>query len=264
MPPRRAPWAWPRREGGGSLSSTPTTGGSPSSSSGSCDYLGQHPEIRWLSTDGDFVSADGVIRDSWLSDYFAPVTERSGDLFPMILQRCFPLVSSVLADRDAYHEVGGLDPRIVYSHDYDLWLRFLARHPAAVMPDRLIHYWYHAGSLSRRLEERHRDNLTLMDRVARGELRPDAASRRLGRERAAGLAFDIGLLCLRDGRAAEARGMFRRALVAGPADRRALAFAGSLLPAPLVPAIARMNWLKGRVTRSRARVTTLPGPGGDA
>jgi glycosyltransferase involved in cell wall biosynthesis len=224
-------------------------------------YLEAHPALRWISTDGDFVSAEGVIRESWLADYFSPVTERCGDLFPMLLHRCFPLLSSVLVERDAYHEAGGLDPAMVYSHDYDLWMRVMARHPAAVMTERLVHYWYHAGSLSRRLEARHRDDLALMERVARGELRPDAATRRVGRRRASSLAFQVAVSCLRDGRVADARGMFRRALVGGPLTRRALAAAGCVLPAGLLPALARMPGLKRRIAGARDPVRSIPGPG---
>jgi glycosyltransferase involved in cell wall biosynthesis len=227
-------------------------------------FLEAHPDVKWLSSDGDFVAEEGVLRDSWLADYFAPVTERVGDLFPLLVKRCFPLMSSVLAQRDAYAAVGGINPAITYSHDYDLWLRIAAKYPCAVTTDKLIHYWYHTGSLSRRLEARHRDDLAIMERIARGEFREDAGSRRMGKERAAGLAFDLGLLCLRDGRVPEAREMFARAAVAGTLSRRLFATAGRIVPAPLVPAVLGMRWLKGPVAGSRVKPGTLGGPEGRA
>jgi hypothetical protein len=169
-------------------------------------------------------------------------------------------MSSCLVHRETYQAVGGIDPAIIYSHDYDLWLRIAATHPAAVMTERLVHYWYHPGSLSRRLELRHRDNLAIMERIARGELRDDAPSRQLGRERAAGLAFDIALRCLHDGRGEEARRLFARARSTGPLSRRLFAVAGCLLPSPLLPAVRRLSWLKGAVAGSRAAMTTLGEP----
>ena len=224
-------------------------------------FLVAHPGVKFVSSDGDFVAETGVLRDSWLSDYFAPVTERVGDLFPLLVRRCFPLMSSCMVHRDTYQAVGGIDPAIVYSHDYDLWLRIAANYPAAVMTERLVHYWYHEGSLSRRFELRHRDNLAIMGRIARGELRDDAPSRQLGRERVAGLAFDIALLCLHDGRVEEARGLFGRARSTGALSRRLFAAAGCLLPPSLLPTVRKLSWLKGVVAGSRARVPTLGEPG---
>jgi hypothetical protein len=187
-----------------------------------------------------------------------------GDLFPLLVPRCFPLMSSSLVQRDAYEAVGGINPAIQYSHDYDLWLRLAARYPAGLMIERLVHYWYHEGSLSRRLEARHRDDLAIMERIARGELRDDPASRQAGRVRAAGLAFDLGLLCMKDGRGAEARGMFARAASAGPVQRRLFATAGRLLPGSLVPLVQKLDWLKGSVAGARVRPRKVEGPGGGA
>jgi len=215
------------------------------------EFAERHADVAWISCDGQFVSAEGVIRESWLSDYFTPVTERVGDLFPLLVRRCFPLMSSSLVRRDAYHAVGGIDPGIVYSHDYDLWLRVAARYPAALLADRLVHYWSSEGSLSRRLEARHLDDLAIMERVAAGELRDDPTMRRMGHERAAAIAFDLALLCLRDGRSAEMRRLFRRARVAGPSSRRAFATAGSLLPGGLARAARGWSWLKGPVASTR-------------
>ncbi|HTR96529.1 MAG TPA: glycosyltransferase [Candidatus Acidoferrales bacterium] len=225
------------------------------------DFLARHPDVRFVSTDGDFRSADGVIRESWLSDYFHPVKELHGDLFPLLARRCFPLMSSCLLARDAYLAVGGMDPGLVYSHDYDLWLRVAARYPIALMAEPLVHYWFHPGSLSRRLEERHRDDLALMERIASGALRPDAAIRRLGEERAAALAYDIALLCVRDGRYGEARRLFARARRTGTLSRRALAAVSAWLPGPALAGVRRMRWLRGPVAATRARPARLEGPG---
>ncbi len=220
-------------------------------------FVERHPDVAWLSSDGILQAEDGVVRDSWLSDYFAPVSDRYGDLFPALLARCFPLMSSSLVRREAYDEVGGIDSTLACSHDYDLWLRLCAKHPAGLQAERLVHYWTHPGQLSRRMEERHREDLDIMRRAAAGRLRDDAATRRAGRARAASLAFDLGLLCLREERGSEARDLFRAATSTGPLPRRAFALAGSLLPGFAVPAVRRMQWLKGGVAGARERRGTI-------
>lgn len=215
------------------------------------EWLAAHPEVKWLCTDGTFVSAAGVERESWLADYFQPVRELHGDLFRALLLRCFPLTSSVLVDHASYEAVGGMDGRLVYSHDYDLWLRLAARWPGAVLPERLVSYWTHPGSLSRNLEGRHRDDLDILERVARGDLRPDPDLRRAAAERVAAIAFQVGLWCMRTQRPREGRALLRRALQAGPLPRRAMAFAGSLLPDAAVPAMLRLGLARSLVLRVR-------------
>jgi glycosyltransferase involved in cell wall biosynthesis len=225
------------------------------------DVIVANPDIRHISCDGPFVSEEGVIRDSWLSDYFHPVKDVIGDIYPLFMHRCFTLMSSVMVERNAYHEAGGLDPAMVYSHDYDLWMRVTAKHPAALLSDRLVHYWYHPGSLSRRYELRHRDDLMLMERAASGVLRADPACQAKARDRVSGLAFDIAVMCLKDGRVQEAREMLARASSAGPWTRRTLATLGRMAPAPLVGLLGRQGWLKRAVAGARTRPGKIPGGG---
>jgi hypothetical protein len=219
-------------------------------------FLARHPEVKWISTDGEYVAAEGVVRSSWLSDYFRPVRDRVGDLLPALVERCFPLVSSTLIERGAYEASGGFDPAFTYSQDYDLWLRLAARHPGAVIGEPLIAYWSSPGQLSRRIEARYLDDLALMQRIARGELRLDPILQRRGRVRAAELEYDLALLCLRTGRGAEARERFARAAADGSWLRRAMAFAGSALPTNVTGGLARFPLL-GRAV-SAARRTVAP------
>jgi len=215
------------------------------------DWIVAHPEVKWISTDGDYVQEEGLIRASWLSDYFHPVRDLNGDLFPYLIERCFPLVSSMMIEAAAYRASGGFDPAVPYSQDYDLWMRLAAKHPGAVIGTPLITYWSSPGQLSRRYEARHRDDLMLLERVARGELRRDAAIQARAAEKAAGLAFDLALIALRAGRTAEARGFFGRATGAGPWRRRGIALAGRTLPAGAIAALARSGALRDAVGGAR-------------
>lgn len=203
-----------------------------------------HPEVKWISTDGTYVGAEGVLRASWLADYFQPVADRTGDLYPALVERCFPLVSSMLIERAAYEASGGFDAAFRWSQDYDQWLRLAARHPGALIGEPLIMYWSSPGQLSRRIEERYRDDLALMQRVAGGSLRVDPVVQRRGAARAAALEFSLALMCLRSGREAEARARFGRALGHGAWIRRAIALAGRTLPVPALAAVGR--WLAAR------------------
>lgn len=217
------------------------------------DYLAQHPDIKWIGSDGAYVTDDQVLRNSWLADYFDPVRELNGDLFPALIERCFPLMSSMMVEREAYRSVGGLDPQIVYSHDYDLWLRLGARYPGAMQAESLVDYWSSPGALSKRYEARYRDDLMLMRRVERGELRQDPRLQRIARERCASHEFDLGVMCLRSGRQSEARERLWRATRAGSWRRRLMAAAGAMVPAWLLPNLTRLRWLKGAIVRARRR-----------
>lgn len=228
------------------------------------DFLARRPAVRWIGTDGVYVSEQGVLRDSWFADYFHPVRDLEGDLLPALVERCFPLVSSMMVERGAYEASGGFDGRVRWSQDYDLWLRLAARWPGAMIGEPLVTYWSGPGQLSRRIEERYRDDLGLMERVARGELRDDPALRRVGVVRAAALEYDLAIRCLRTGRAAEARERLGRARRAGPWRRRLLAAAGAALPAGALRALAGSSLLKGaagRVRRPASRVDGGPPPG---
>jgi len=219
-------------------------------------FLLAHPEVRWCGTDGFYVAAEGVLRDSWFADYFQPVRELAGDLLPALVERCFPLVSSMLLERGAYEGCGGYDLDIPYSQDYDLWMKLAAAHPGGMLAEPLIHYWSSPGQLSRRFEARHRDDYALMRRVAEGRYRRDRALQERGATRAAAIAFDLALHELREGRTAAARPWLARARTRGTLQRRLLAWGGSLLPdAALRPLLASAP-LKRLVTASRA--ATVP------
>lgn len=221
------------------------------------EFIARHPQVRWVSTDGDYVSKDGVEAESWLADYFTPPRDIVGDLFPFLLQRCFPLMSSMLVEREAYHASGGIDPLRIYSHDYDLWLRLGARHPGGVMAEKLVHYWLHAGALSRNFDARHRDDWELMVRIARGDLRAEPELRRAAGLRASGLAFKVAVTALRAGHLEDGRTWLRRAARGAPLGRRLLATAGSLVPPAVLGPLSKLPFVKQAVLGARPGTPNL-------
>ncbi len=220
-------------------------------------FLDAHPEVRWMCTDGWLFSAEGVLRESWLADYFRPVRTMVGDLFPPLLERCFPLMSSMMVHRDVYHAVGGLDTSLAYSHDYDLWLKVAARVPGGLLEERVVGYFTHPGQLSRRHEARFLEDLAIMRRVAAGVMGRSAGERRLAGGRAAALEFDLAVGCFRSGRPREGRVRMRRAAVAGPLARRVLALGAATAPGPLLPRLMRSTWLKRTVQSVKRRAPRL-------
>jgi hypothetical protein len=224
-------------------------------------FLERHPGVRWITADGRLVDTDGVLRDSWLADYFDPVRETAGDLFPALLQRCFPLVSATMVERSAYEAVGGLDPEIVYSHDYDLWLRLAARYPGGIQAEPLVDYLSSPSSLSRRFDGRHRDDLRLMRRVEAGTLGHGPGVRRAAAERAAALEFELARVDLRAGDARGARARLWRSLRAGPWRRRALALGGALAPPAVLGPLLRSAEVRRVVESVRHVPGTVPLPG---
>ncbi len=219
-------------------------------------WLEAHPEVRMLTSDGRHAGEDVMLRDSWLAGYFDPPREVAGNLLPALIERCFPLTSATLIERAAYDAVGGFDPTLAHSHDYELWLKLAARYPLGIMTDVLIDYWSSPSQLSRRIEGRWRDNLVVMQRVACGVIPVPAPVRRRARERAAALAFDVAVADLRAGRVEDARAQLRRAMGNGPWRRRVIAGAGAVLPRLWTRRLMRTPWAKQAV--AEARRETMP------
>jgi glycosyltransferase involved in cell wall biosynthesis len=213
-------------------------------------WLARHPEVRWLGSDGRLISTQGVVRESWLSDYFDPVTDLVGDFSGLLLRRCFPLVSSMVVEADVYRSTGGLDPSIPLAYDYDLWLRLAARVPGAVLSERLVDYYTGPATLSKNFNARYRDDLELMRHAESGRYGGAPEFRRLAAERAAVLEFKLALIVMRQGGYVEARERLRRAARGGSWLQRALAAGGAMMPDLVLSRLARTEWAKSTVAAS--------------
>ncbi len=223
-------------------------------------YLAQHPEVVWLSSDGVFCESAGVLRDSWLSDYFQPVRELRGDLYRLLVDRCFVLTSSVLARRDLVLEVGGMREDLANAQDYDLWLKLAARGPGALLAERLTFYRRRPGSLSTSQLSRLSNNIRLREGVAKGEPRPDPVAQRTAAFALTEFYWSLGLELLREGRAAEARGAFRAAaLRPGLWRLRLLSLGAALLPGDWALGLRGRSWARGVVTSNKPVVGPIAG-----
>lgn len=229
------------------------------------DYAAAHPDVGWISTDGAFVEEGRVLRDSWLSDYFQPVRELQGDLYRLLAERCFVLISSMMVRRDAFQEAGGFRDDMPNALDWDLWFRLAARRPGALIAEPLIHYFRTPGSLSTSRLPKLESNIALLERIASGVPRKDAVAQRRAASALTEFYWSLGLWQLRAGDAARARHAFRNAARRpGPARMRALSLAASLLPARMALGLRMQGWARASVIGSQAAPGRIPVAGGDS
>ena len=66
--------------------------------------------------------------------------------FDKLLRRNFiGTISNPLIKKECVEEVGGFDEELQSNQDYDLWLRIVARYPAAYIDKPLLNYYIHEG-----------------------------------------------------------------------------------------------------------------------
>lgn len=88
------------------------------------------------------------------------------DRVPFILFNQIGCPGQVLIRRSAFQAVGGFDPSIWGTDDWDLWLRLLERYPARIIPNAVHAYRLHANNSSRNVAAMYESSL----RVARAHL----------------------------------------------------------------------------------------------
>jgi len=229
------------------------------------DYAVAHPEVAWISSDGAFVEEGRVLRPSWLSDYFQPVRPLHGDLYPLLAERCFVLISSMVVRRDAFLEAGAFRDDMPNALDWDLWFRLAARWPGAVIDEPLIHYFRTPGSLSTSRLPKLESNIALLERIASGVPRADAMAQRRAASALTEFYWSLGLWRLREGDTARARQAFRRAAGhPGPARLRALSLVAAARPARWALGLRGQAWARASVIGSQSAPGRIPVAGGEA
>lgn len=108
-----------------------------------------NPGCAFLTGDGEFVDAQAA---------HAVYTIKAGafslaDLLGYHSGRYLPQ-PAVFFSREAFLEAGGLDSRLVYTMDLDLWLRLRRRHTLHYLPARLAMLRYHQDAKTWRDNER--------------------------------------------------------------------------------------------------------------
>ncbi len=74
------------------------------------------------------------------------VTEE--EILPHLFERNFIPAPSALIRTDYLRQLGGFDETLIYTQDYDVWMRFLPHHSAHWLHKALIYYRWHGGNLT--------------------------------------------------------------------------------------------------------------------
>lgn len=128
-------------------------------------FLDGHPEVAVVGCQASYIDEHGRERK-------APVTGKATTAAGIRWQMLFgsPFIhGSVLFRREiVWERLGGYDPAFRTSQDFELWSRLLAVAGAANLPERMVRFRTHAGSVSSRYTA---DAVSGIERVIRGNLR---------------------------------------------------------------------------------------------
>ncbi|HEV2728235.1 MAG TPA: glycosyltransferase [Solirubrobacterales bacterium] len=93
--------------------------------------------------------------------------ELPGDAYPALLESCFiSTPAAVLYRRSLFEEIGGFDPEVSASADYDLYLRAAAGHGVRLHPRPVAEYRRHGSNMTRDPELIMRSELAVLERQA--------------------------------------------------------------------------------------------------
>jgi glycosyltransferase involved in cell wall biosynthesis len=132
-----------------------------------------------------------------------------GWVFRQLLRDNFVATSTAVLRRECFRQVGGFDPKLRISEDYDLWLRIARKFEMGYAPPPLARYRFHGRNVFGNLEERLDSRRYIFRKLARetpAELLPDPEE---VHELTARYHFHIGRLYLRNGEPEKARELFR-------------------------------------------------------
>ena len=136
---------------------------------------------RWLYGGGFPETAAAVERS---------LTDPSEDVFAHLIKLNFACTSSVMVRRTLFDQHGLLDPSVVPSDDYDMWLRCMPEARFGYLTEPLVEYSMHGGNYSKNMERL----LESIIRVQRRHRRRHAADVRRRRQFDAALAYYFDLL----------------------------------------------------------------------
>jgi hypothetical protein len=114
--------------------------------------------------------------------------EQPPEAYPALLESCFiSTPAAVLYRRSLFEQIGGFDPTVSASADYDLYLRTAASHPVRLHPHPVAEYRRHGANMTRDPELIMAAELAVLgrqrERVAGDEELREALDRGLARSR---------------------------------------------------------------------------------
>ncbi|HEX3903428.1 MAG TPA: glycosyltransferase family A protein [Polyangia bacterium] len=143
----------------------------------------------------------------------------SGDIAEALFMYNFVTTSSVVVRRALFDEMGGFDESLVWSEDYDLWMRLVERYEAVCIEGIAGSYRMNSQGLSRNFARLYETERLVIDRAVARKARPEFA-RRL-RQRLGQFHFEFGYDYFRARRFADARHQLSQSVRQWPFNRRA-------------------------------------------
>ena len=141
-----------------------------------------------------------------------------GDLFVRLLREGnFITNTSVMMRRELFLQLGGFYTGLNGTEDWDLWIRVAERHPIALVPEPLVKYRFHDGSISRNYERMSRERTDVIARaldLERGKSLDWVTRRQIWSETFRTNGWDAG----RSGARLNALAGYARAALAWPLD----------------------------------------------
>jgi glycosyltransferase involved in cell wall biosynthesis len=124
-------------------------------------------QVRALESKGARWSCTGVVEVSETLEIFGHHRARGGDVLPALLENnMLPSGSTVVADRQLVRQVGGFDPTLRSSEDWDLWIRLAQHSPLAAVDRPLIAYRLGPATMSMNVDRMRQSRATIVDRYA--------------------------------------------------------------------------------------------------
>lgn len=141
-----------------------------------------------------------------------------GDLFVRLLREGnFITNTSVMMRRELFLQLGGFYTGLNGTEDWDMWIRVAEHHPIALVPEPLVKYRFHEGSISRNYERMSRERMIVIARaleLERGKTLDWMTRRQIWSETFRTNGWDAG----RSGARLNALAGYARAALAWPLD----------------------------------------------
>ena len=156
------------------------------------EWLDRHPDLGMVYSDVKVVEADlAVQREQW----YNPTEPNEDTIFDgpeffakLITGENLVCCPSVIFRRECFAQLGGFDPRLPYTADWEMWLRIALHFGVGYLSEQLVHYRVHSGNETHRfkglreLEQTFRAKLIALHRAPERVPNCDVLRQRVCRE----------------------------------------------------------------------------------
>jgi glycosyltransferase involved in cell wall biosynthesis len=124
-------------------------------------------QVHELETNRARWSCTGVVEVNETLDIVGHHRARGGDVLAALLEdNLIPSGSTVVVDRQLLRQVGGFDPNLHGSEDWDLWIRLAQHTPLLAIERPLIAYRLGPATMSMNVRRMRQGRATIIDRYA--------------------------------------------------------------------------------------------------